>query len=340
MKKLIISLLTLAAAQTMSADEGMWTLYNLPQAVYETMKTEGYQLPYEKLYQADDAIMKSVVNFSGYCSGVVVSPDGLVFTNHHCGFEAIRSHSTVEHDYMLNGFYAKTFEEELPNKDMFVSFMVEQKDVTDQLLEQGHPQEAKRWLDKVVDGQRKEYQQRLDEKRGALYRTSGSPYSHPVYWGMLVVLAGLLAGVLIYERKERQVKDLHSSVQNQSEEISLLTDQIHHLRNTTNEQLGRGRQWMERLEQGEPLKNISIEDEQCFVDYYAFVHPKEFQRIIRPFRSLSLRHTTYLILSEMGYSDKDISEMGYTDKDIQRILLVKSSTIRNYRLRMNRNRRV
>ena len=104
MKKLIISLLTLAAAQTMSADEGMWTLYNLPQAVYETMKTEGYQLPYEKLYQADDAIMKSVVNFSGYCSGVVVSPDGLVFTNHHCGFEAIRSHSTVEHDYMLNGF--------------------------------------------------------------------------------------------------------------------------------------------------------------------------------------------------------------------------------------------
>ena len=200
----------------------------------------------------------------------------------------------------------------------------------DQLLEQGHPQEAKRWLDKVVDGQRKEYQQRLDEKRGALYRTSGSPYSHPAYWGMLVVLAGLLAGVLIYERKERQVKDLHSSVQNQSEEISLLTDQIHHLRNTTNEQLGRGRQWMERLEQGEPLKNISIEDEQCFVDYYAFVHPKDFQRIIQPFRSLSLRHTTYLILSEMGY----------TDKDIQRILLVKSSTIRNYRLRMNRNRRV
>ena len=115
------------------ADEGMWTLYNLPQAVYETMKQEGYQLPYEKLYQADDAIMKAVVNFSGYCSGVVVSPDGLVFTNHHCGFESIRSHSTVEHDYMLNGFYAKTLEEELPNKDMFVSFMVEQKDVTSQI---------------------------------------------------------------------------------------------------------------------------------------------------------------------------------------------------------------
>ncbi len=134
MKKILLSLLTMAVMQPMKADEGMWTLYNLPHAVYETMKTEGYQLPYEKLYQSDDAIMKAVVNFSGYCSGVVVSPDGLVFTNHHCGFEAIRSHSTVEHDYMLNGFYAKTAAEELPNKDMFVSFMVEQKDVTDSIV--------------------------------------------------------------------------------------------------------------------------------------------------------------------------------------------------------------
>ena len=122
------------AALGAQADEGMWTLCDLPQAVYEKMQLEGYQLPYDKLYQADDAIMKSVVNFSGYCSGVVVSPDGLVFTNHHCGFESIRSHSTVEHDYMLNGFIAKSYEEELPNENMFVSFMVDQKDVTDQVV--------------------------------------------------------------------------------------------------------------------------------------------------------------------------------------------------------------
>jgi hypothetical protein len=124
----------------------MWTLYNLPQAVYEQMKGYGYALPYDKLYQADDAIMKAVVNFSGYCSGVVVSPDGLVFTNHHCGFEAIRSHSTVEHDYMLNGFYAKSFDEELPNKDMFVSFMVEQKDVTSTVLEELDKQESQQLM--------------------------------------------------------------------------------------------------------------------------------------------------------------------------------------------------
>jgi len=133
MKRTILSLACLAAL-SVQADEGMWTLYDLPQAVYERMQLEGYQLPYDKLYQADDAIMKSVVNFSGYCSGVVVSPDGLVFTNHHCGFESIRSHSTVEHDYMLNGFIAQSYEEELPNENMFVSFMVEQKDVTDQVV--------------------------------------------------------------------------------------------------------------------------------------------------------------------------------------------------------------
>ncbi|MBR1415949.1 MAG: S46 family peptidase [Prevotella sp.] len=134
MRKLILSLSCLAALGA-QADEGMWTLYNLPQAVYEQMKMEGYQLPYDMLYKADDAIMKSVVNFSGYCSGVVVSPDGLVFTNHHCGFEAIRSHSTVEHDYMLNGFIANSYEEELPNEGMFVSFMVDQRDITDELPE-------------------------------------------------------------------------------------------------------------------------------------------------------------------------------------------------------------
>ena len=150
MKKLFLLLVTFQfSLLTSHADEGMWTLYNLPNAVYEQMKGYGYQLPYEKLYQADDAIMKAVVNFSGYCSGVVVSPDGLVFTNHHCGFEAIRSHSTVEHDYMLNGFYAKTYADELPNKDMFVSFMVEQKDITDQLMAQG--------FDKMSNDRRSEF---------------------------------------------------------------------------------------------------------------------------------------------------------------------------------------
>ena len=150
MKKIlsaILPLYLLAVPMTVSADEGMWTLYNLPQAVYEQMKAEGFTMPYADLYESPNAIKNCVVNFSGYCSGVVVSPNGLVFTNHHCGFESIRSHSTVEHDYMLNGFIAKSYEEELPNKDMFVSFMREQKDITDQLetLAKSNPDYADDW---------------------------------------------------------------------------------------------------------------------------------------------------------------------------------------------------
>ena len=132
MKKLLLSLMCLCSLGV-HADEGMWTLFDLPNAIYDQMKQYGFQLSQEQLYQSDDAVMKAVVNFGGYCSGVVVSPDGLVFTNHHCGFECIRSHSTVEHDYMLNGFIAKDYSEELPNENLFVSFMVDQKDVTEEL---------------------------------------------------------------------------------------------------------------------------------------------------------------------------------------------------------------
>ena len=160
MKKTSIILATMLAATPVMADEGMWTLYDLPKAAFEQMQSEGFTMPYADLYQSDNAIKNCVVNFSGYCSGVVVSPDGLVFTNHHCGFEAIRSHSTVEHDYMLNGFYAKCFEEELPNENMFVSFMVEQKDVTDYLDKKGInkilPSQQRHFLDSIENVMSKE----------------------------------------------------------------------------------------------------------------------------------------------------------------------------------------
>ena len=152
MKKLSILMAGLAfTATTAHADEGMWTLYNLPQAVYEQMQAEGFTLPYSSLYTGDNAIKNAVVNFSGYCSGVVVSPDGLVFTNHHCGFEGIRSHSTVEHDYMLNGFYAKSVEEELPNENMFVSFMKEQRDITNHMVSLGIHEKSGKEQEAMID---------------------------------------------------------------------------------------------------------------------------------------------------------------------------------------------
>ena len=151
MKKTILGMALMAAFAIAKADEGMWTLYNLPQAVYQQMKLEGFKLPYDDLYKSKDAVKNAVVNFSGFCSGVVVSPDGLVFTNHHCGFEAIRSHSTVEHDYMLNGFVAQSFADELPCKDTFVSFMLSQQDVTSRLEKLGLHQLSKSKQAALID---------------------------------------------------------------------------------------------------------------------------------------------------------------------------------------------
>lgn len=151
MKRTILGMALMAVFGVAKADEGMWTLYNLPQAVYQQMKLEGFQLPYDDLYKSKDAVKNAVVNFSGFCSGVVVSPDGLVFTNHHCGFEAIRSHSTVEHDYMLNGFVAQSSADELPCKDTFVSFMLSQQDVTSRLEKLGLHQLSKSKQAALID---------------------------------------------------------------------------------------------------------------------------------------------------------------------------------------------
>ena len=176
MKKLLVLLFTIHCSLFAAhADEGMWTLYNLPNAVYETMKQENYELPYGALYQGDDAVKNCVVLFGGYCSGVVVSPDGLVFTNHHCGFEAIRSHSTVEHDYMLNGFVSNSYEEELPNKDLYVSFMIEQRDVTRELDSLGLNTLSEDKRGHFVDSLENVYQKQLSAQDSTL-RAELKPY--------------------------------------------------------------------------------------------------------------------------------------------------------------------
>ena len=164
MKKTSFLIAAALSAAPAMADEGMWTLYNLPQAVYAQMQEYGFSVPYDGLYSGDKAIKNAVVNFGDFCSGVVVSPDGLVFTNHHCGFGAINAHSTVEHDYMKNGFYAKSFSEELPNEDLFVSFMVEQKDITERLRQMGidelKPSEQELFVDSVQNAWSKDVKQK------------------------------------------------------------------------------------------------------------------------------------------------------------------------------------
>ena len=117
------------------ADEGMWMLGNLDKATRRTLKEMGLELSPKELYHPRKASLKdAVVSFGGFCSGVVVSADGLVLTNHHCGFSSVQQHSTVGHNYLQDGFVARNREEELPCPDLYVRFLVEQKDVTRRVL--------------------------------------------------------------------------------------------------------------------------------------------------------------------------------------------------------------
>ena len=104
-------LLSLCLSQAF-ADEGMWLLGNLRKnkQAERVMKELGLQMPVNKLYNPKKpALANAVVSFGGFCSGVVVSEDGLVFTNHHCGFSSIQQHSSVEHDYLKDGFMSVSF---------------------------------------------------------------------------------------------------------------------------------------------------------------------------------------------------------------------------------------
>ncbi|MCD8183861.1 MAG: S46 family peptidase [Bacteroides sp.] len=120
---------------TAQADEGMWMLGNLNKQTRQTMKELGLQMSADKLYSPKRPSLKdAVVSFGGFCSGVVVSEDGLVFTNHHCGFSSVQQHSSVEHDYLKDGFVAHNRSEELPNPELYVRFLLRTEDVTKRVL--------------------------------------------------------------------------------------------------------------------------------------------------------------------------------------------------------------
>lgn len=117
-------------------NEGMWLPCCLSEQTRQVMKEMGLELSPDQLYNpGGKALANAVVSFGGFCSGVVVSSDGLVFTNHHCGFDAIQQHSSVEHDFLRNGFVADYLNEELPNPDLFVSFLMRTEDVTERVLQ-------------------------------------------------------------------------------------------------------------------------------------------------------------------------------------------------------------
>lgn len=137
MKRLTTLLLIalFAFAPMVKADEGMWLLMYLDKQTYKDMKAKGLKLSAKQIYDINKASLKdAIIQFGRGCTGEIVSDQGLILTNHHCGYSYIQSHSTIEHDYLSNGFWAYSMAEELPNPGLTAKFFVRMEDVSDKVL--------------------------------------------------------------------------------------------------------------------------------------------------------------------------------------------------------------
>ncbi|MGX7667120.1 S46 family peptidase [Flavobacterium pedocola] len=134
--KFLRLLIILFVLPTFAQQGGMW-IPSLLKGMNETeMKNLGMKISADDIYSVNHSSLKDAVpHFDGGCTAEVISPKGLILTNHHCGYDNIQSHSSVEHDYLTNGFWAMKMEDELPNKDLFVTFIVRIEDVSNKVLE-------------------------------------------------------------------------------------------------------------------------------------------------------------------------------------------------------------
>lgn len=118
------------------ADEGMWLLPLLKQLNIEAMQQKGFKLTAEDIYNVNNSSIKdAVIIFGRGCTGEIVSEQGLILTNHHCGYGAIQQHSTPEHDYLADGFWAQTLQDEIPTPGLTATFLLRIEDVTDKVNE-------------------------------------------------------------------------------------------------------------------------------------------------------------------------------------------------------------
>ena len=134
MKRYILIMITALSAFTAAGDEGMWLPSLISQRIGD-MQQKGFRLTAEDVYDVNQASLKdAVVLFGRGCTGEIVSDEGLLLTNHHCGYGQIQKHSSVEHDYLRDGFWAMSRDEELPNEGLTVSFLERMEDVTGIIL--------------------------------------------------------------------------------------------------------------------------------------------------------------------------------------------------------------
>ena len=150
MKRLLFTIIMLTGTFTAMADEGMWLPSLIGQRIGD-MQAKGFRLSAEDIYNINEASLKdAVVLFGRGCTGELVSAEGLLLTNHHCGYGQIQKHSSVEHDYLRDGFWAMSRDEELSNEGLTVSFLERMEDVTSIILKGWEPQMSEEERTKLV----------------------------------------------------------------------------------------------------------------------------------------------------------------------------------------------
>ena len=175
--KLLAFALTLMifAAPFSRADEGMWIPLLIEKYNIKLMQEKGFKLSAEDIYSVNKACMKdAVLSFGGGCTGEVISPDGLLITNHHCGYGQIQKHSSLEHDYLTDGFWAMSREEELSNPGLTVTFLKSMEDVTDKVMEGVTKEMTAEERDKKINSNMAEIRKKAAE--GNSYSASVRPF--------------------------------------------------------------------------------------------------------------------------------------------------------------------
>ncbi len=168
-------ILTLYSCFSSIPDEGIWIPLLIGKYNIKLMREKGFKLSAEDIYSVNRACMKdAVVNFNGGCTAELISGQGLLITNHHCGYSQIQEHSSLEHDYLTNGFWAMSKQEELPNPGVTVTFLKWMEDVTGKVLEGVTDNMEPDERDKLISSRITEIQQKAVEGTG--YRAIVRPF--------------------------------------------------------------------------------------------------------------------------------------------------------------------
>ena len=177
-KRVLFFLISVMMLHPLRADEGMWVPSYIQQKI-EEMRSKGFRLSAEDLYSMNSSSLKdAIVHFNGGCTGEMISGEGLLITNHHCGYDQIQYHSSVEHDYLKDGFWAMKRDEELPNPDLYVAFLEYMEDVTKKVLSGYSESMSEEQREKLIADNSRRIVSRIERKgKGIKARVA------PLYYG-------------------------------------------------------------------------------------------------------------------------------------------------------------